>query len=390
MTVRSEKEQAAVSGLLHAVEAELGHPLAEHWRRAAEACPRHTFLPETIWTGVPLKPCRRVDDPDAWFATAYANTPVITQVNDGEEPEDDPWPSSSASAPGIVFRMLEDLAPEEGQRVLEVGAGTGFNACLLAHYLGDENVVTVELDQQVAAHAREALARAGSKVLVVRADGADGWMPRAPYDRIIATCSVREIPVAWLKQAAPGGRILTPWDNPWVNYGLLNLAVTDGAAQGRFSPWACFMLMRGQRTNLRLHRDVVRDDHQPDESTTSLDPDLVTDENWDTQFAIGMRLSNVWASWDHAPGISGVASRLWLAATDGTSWAAVDWDGDDNTDHYTVHQHGSRRLWDETESAYHWWQDAGEPGPDRFGITVTADGTHTTWLDEPGNTLSTS
>jgi protein-L-isoaspartate O-methyltransferase len=333
--------------------------------------------------GDPLKPCHRAQAPDTWFRAAYANAPVITQVNDGRDPEDDPWPSSSASAPGIVFRMLEDLSPERGQQVLEVGAGTGYNAALLAHYVGDENVVTVELDKHVAEHARTTLAQAGSTARVVCADGAEGWAPRAPYERIVATCSVRRIPGAWVQQAAPGARIVTPWDNPWVNYGLLSLTVNDGVAQGHFSPWACFMLMRGQRTDLRIHRDVLRDGHRPDESATTLDPDLVTDENWDAQFAVGMRLGNVWCSWDHDPGVPGVTSRLWLATTDADSWASVDWDGNNDADRYTVHQHGPRRLWDEVEAAYRWWQDADMPGPARFGLTVTADGEHRAWLDNP-------
>jgi hypothetical protein len=68
-----------------------------------------------------------------------------------------------------------------------------------------------------------------------------------------------------------------------------------------------------------------------------------------------------------------VQSRLWLATTDATSWAAVDWDGE-RGDRFAVWQHGTRRLWDEVEATYRWWRMAGEPGPERFGLTVGSEG----------------
>lgn len=49
----------------------------------------------------------------------------------------------------------------------------------------------------------------------------------------------------------------------------------------------------------------------------------------------------------------------------------------------TVYQAGQRRLWDEVVTAYRWWEEKGRPGHDRFGLTVTADGQHRAWLDDP-------
>ncbi|MET9507039.1 hypothetical protein ABZX62_00960 [Streptomyces flavidovirens] len=140
------------------------------------------------------------------------------------------------------------------------------------------------------------------------------------------------------------------------------------------------MLMRNQRTDLRIYRDVVRDEHVPRESHTGLSPWAVTGDDWAAQFALGLQLRDVWRTWHDNPGVDGVASRLWLATTDGTSWAAVDFDG--HTDErFTVWEHGPRGLWREVEAAYEWWRHVGSPGPERFGVTVAPDGKHTAWLD---------
>ncbi len=95
---------------------------------------------------------------------------------------------------------------------------------------------------------------------------------------------------------------------------------------------------------------------------------------------MGMQLRDVWWTWHDNPDVEGVASRLWLATTDTTSWAAVDWDGT-SEDRFTVWQHGPRRLWNEAEIAYAWWTMHDRPGPERFGLTVTATG-ESTWLDD--------
>ncbi|MER5349965.1 methyltransferase domain-containing protein [Kitasatospora sp. NPDC002551] len=365
--------QAAVRGLLRAVGEALGGPVPREWREAIEAVPRHRFLPARIWLddgGGGYEPC----DDQRRSEAAYTDVPIVTQVNDGQVPADpaDAWPSSSASAPSIVVRMLRDLDVRPGTRVLEVGTGTGWNAALLAHRVGAGNVVSVEIDPDVARQARAALN--GSGVEVVRADGAAGWSGRAPYDRLVSTCSVRRVPWAWIEQTRPGGIVLTPWDNPMICWGLLNLTVERDRAQGRFAPHSAFMLMRTQRQDLRIFRDVVRDEHVPAESRTSLDPRQVTGDAWEARFALGLRLGDVWTAWEED------AARLWVATTDARSWAAVDDDG-------TVGQYGPRRLWDEVEEAHRWWERQGRPGPERFGWTVV-EGEQWAWLDRPGRRVS--
>ncbi|MBC3991469.1 methyltransferase domain-containing protein [Streptomyces sp. AC563] len=371
-------------GLLGEVNADLGAPLTRAWEAAFWAVPRHRFLPDRVWLGDDLVPCDRSAGRGRWLSAVYADDSVVTQLNDGHDVgEGEPWASSSASAPSIVFRMLDMLDVGNGHRVLEVGTGTGWNAGLLTHRLGAANVTTVEVDPVLAAQAALNLRNLGLEPEVIGGDGAAGCVASAPYDRVVATCSVREVPRAWVEQVRPGGVILTPWESPWACYGLVRLVVgAEGLASGWFHPHSAFMLMRNQRTDLRIFRDVVRDDHEPDESATGIPPWAVAGDDWGAQFAIGLQTRDVWRAWHDSPEVAGVASRLWLATTDTTSWAAVDWDGRDDG-RFTVWQYGPRRLWDETEAAYVWWRNAGSPGPERFGLTVAVDGMHKPWFDRP-------
>jgi protein-L-isoaspartate(D-aspartate) O-methyltransferase len=152
--------------------------------------PRHLFLPH-------LPP-----------EDAYLDDAIVTKRDaDGQ-------PISSSSQPAIMAIMLDQLTLAPGQRVLEIGAGTGYNAALIRHIVGPSGtVVSVDIDADVADRAREHLASAGyPDVTVVAADGAEGYPPGAPYDRVIATVGVSDLAPAWLNQAAPGARIVVPLD----------------------------------------------------------------------------------------------------------------------------------------------------------------------------------
>jgi protein-L-isoaspartate(D-aspartate) O-methyltransferase len=120
--------------------------------------------------------------------------------------------TSSASAPGIVAAMLGQLDVSPGHRILEIGAGTGYNAALLAHLTGPGGqVTTIELDPGIATEAEGALAAAGyGDVIVIAGDGEYGHPPNAPYDRIIVTAGAWDLPDAWAAQLAPGGLLVVP------------------------------------------------------------------------------------------------------------------------------------------------------------------------------------
>ncbi|MGH3802650.1 MAG: methyltransferase domain-containing protein, partial [Pseudonocardiaceae bacterium] len=189
--------------------------LTPAWRASFLAVPRHQFIPDTIWlsNGRSLTPLRRDEDPQGWLDRAYDRDFVVIQVDDGN-PDGDRGRdiTSSASHPGVVAVMLAALDARPGMSVLEIGTGSGYNAALLAARLGAQHVATIEIDSQLASHARAALATTGfDRVTVITGDGAWGHPARAPYDRIISTAAVTELPYAWVAQTRPGGLVLTPW-----------------------------------------------------------------------------------------------------------------------------------------------------------------------------------
>ncbi|SFD42674.1 methyltransferase, FxLD system [Streptomyces aidingensis] len=165
-----------------------GHARTAQVENALRTVPRHLFVP------------------DATLEDAYANAPVhIKYDTDGTS-------ISCASQPGVVALMLDQLDVRPGDRILELGAGSGYNAALLAHLAGPQgHVTTIDVDEDLVDGARTHLATAGcTNVQALTRDGALGHPEGAPYDRIIATVGAHGIPHAWLDQLAPGGRLLVP------------------------------------------------------------------------------------------------------------------------------------------------------------------------------------
>ena len=184
--------------------------------------PRHLFLP-----GVPPE-------------RAYRDEAVPTKWGpDGR-------PVSSSSQPAVMAMMLEQLDVRRGQRVLEVGAGTGYNAALLAALVGPSGeVTTVDLDEDLVGQARSNLAAAGvDGVRVVCADGAGGWPDRAPYDRIILTVGAWDLAPAWTEQLAAGGRLLLPLSLRGVQRSVAFEPAADHLSSVSVLPCG-FMLLRG-------------------------------------------------------------------------------------------------------------------------------------------------
>ncbi|UED88422.1 methyltransferase domain-containing protein [Streptomyces profundus] len=166
--------------------AESGYwPERSPWiREAAWSLPRHDFAADRLWfwDGYAYRSVDRGADPDRWAAQVYAgpHDAAITQITEGR-------PSSSLSAPAVVADMLDSLLAEPGHRILELGAGTGWNAALLAHRVGPGRVTSVEVDGELAATARNRLARAGVRATVEVGDGTAGWPGGAPFDRLIVS-----------------------------------------------------------------------------------------------------------------------------------------------------------------------------------------------------------
>jgi protein-L-isoaspartate O-methyltransferase len=196
----------------------------------------------------------RSEEPEVWWEAVYRDAPITTQWDDGActGPGKGKVASCSNSMPTMVFSMLDALGVEDGNRVLEVGTGTGWNAALLCHRVGPENVVTVEVDEASAKEARLRLAAAGFVPLAAEVgDGAKGCPEHAPYDRLIATCSIGRVPHAWIEQTVPGGLIVAPWGPTYGGEGVVRLTVHgDGTASGPFVGSSAFMRLRAQRREL--------------------------------------------------------------------------------------------------------------------------------------------
>ena len=147
--------------------------------RAVGTVPRHLFVPESVRH-------RAYDD----VALPIGGSQTISQ----------PW---------VQARYLELAALSGRERVLEVGAGSGYQTALLA--LLADSVFAVERIASLAQSARAALEAAGLRnVTVLVGDGTLGWRPFAPYDAILVAAASPEIPAPLMEQLAPGGRLIIP------------------------------------------------------------------------------------------------------------------------------------------------------------------------------------
>ena len=109
-------------------------------------------------------------------------------------------------APRVQARLVQDLAVKKTDKVLEIGTGTGFTAALLAHQAA--HVLSLEIDATLAAQASANLQKAGVHNVTVRhADGSQGMDSEGPFDVILLSGSVAEVPRALLEQLAVGGRL---------------------------------------------------------------------------------------------------------------------------------------------------------------------------------------
>lgn len=351
--------------------------LAGAFQRAA----RERFVPGCVWIGgrPPLRPVLRSEEPQAWLDLVYSDTQLVTQVDDGATSPGAPgqYASSSISKPSLVARMLVAARVRPGQRVLEVGTGSGWNAALLAELAGPDGVTSLEIDPAVARTARMALASAGfAAVRVVTGDGSLGYLQRAPFDRVVATAACQRVPYPWIAQTRPGGRVVTPWGTSYFNGLLLELDVTGhDTATGRFTNELSFMWLRGQRVPfgwLAGHISGVEFDHIGE---TALHPYQFNHVG--AALVIGLLVPGCHYHLSHDGNVNDSVMWLFDPATGSLAQATIT----PGATSFVIRQGGPRRLWDEATRAYQWWDERGRPGYTRFGISIDAQGGQHVYLD---------
>jgi protein-L-isoaspartate(D-aspartate) O-methyltransferase len=212
--------------------------------------PRHYFLDRVFawsrragtWREFPTMPLRRFS-----LRLAYSDRALTTRLS-AALPGRPPVPLSSSSQPSLMAQMLEDLRLGRGVRTLEVGAGTGYNAALLAHAAGP--VVSLDVDGRVVEEARRHLLRfPGRPVEFVAGDGRSGWPAGAPYDRVLVTAASPDLEPAWLGQTAEGGIVQVPVVlAPGLAY-LATGTVAGGVFEGSLTRPAYFIALRSEDEN---------------------------------------------------------------------------------------------------------------------------------------------
>lgn len=141
--------------------------------------PRHEFIPADL------------------RSLAYADRPLPIGFD------------QTISQPFIVAFMTEQLAPKAGDRVLEIGTGSGYQAAVLAGLVAE--VFSIEIVAPLARRAEADLARLGYRNVRVKAgDGYQGWLEHAPFDAVIVTCAPDHVPQPLVDQLKEGGRMIIP------------------------------------------------------------------------------------------------------------------------------------------------------------------------------------
>jgi protein-L-isoaspartate(D-aspartate) O-methyltransferase len=211
--------------------------------RAFRAVPRHRLLETFYYRPNGLNAAPIPHDPERpsseQLTLIYSDTALATRVTHG-------MPTSSTSEPSLVAEMLELLDLAEGMKVLEIGAGTGYNAALMAEIVGDQRLVTtMDVLEDVVDQTRRLLGVAGYPgIRVLAGDGFEGHPEQAPYDRIVVTVGCSDLSPRWAGQLSEHGILLVPLEQAG-GHPLTVIRKESGTLHGHVAKWTMFIPVRG-------------------------------------------------------------------------------------------------------------------------------------------------
>ncbi|MGH3823681.1 MAG: methyltransferase domain-containing protein [Pseudonocardiaceae bacterium] len=342
------------------------------WQRAFIEIPRHLFVP------------------DYNLVEAYSPTSLITQWRTADKLENK-RPSSSLSAPSAVAAMLERLAVRDHHRVLEIGTGTGYNAGLLCYRLGAENVYSNDIDPELIERARLVLKNLGYHPTLIATDGYTGLADHAPYDGILATCAISHIPPEWIRQLAPGGRIVAPIAGNLAKPLLVLDKTAPDEVTGHFNnDTVGFMPLRRH-----LHSPLGPGETTSSAAcgmahygTTTTDPDRIHRASASLTLFCQFHVPGLQLGYDTDTAESTDPTRATRISAHTADSAATVFRQPENG-RWPVIQRGPSRIWDSIETAVALWDHLHHPDVSRFGVSALDDiNRQYVWLDDPNGPYS--
>ncbi len=152
---------------------------------------------------------------------------------------------STISQPSTIMMMLQALGLKKDDIVLELGAGTGYSAALMAELV--KKVYTLEIDQELCEYARANIAKQGMRnVEVICRDGTLGLSEKAPFDKIVSAAALPDIPDCWVSQLKDGGIIVAPIGGKYSQLMVVGKK-TNGKLLKRELGYFVFLPAKGER-----------------------------------------------------------------------------------------------------------------------------------------------
>ncbi|KOT46740.1 methyltransferase [Streptomyces caelestis] len=311
------------------------------------------------------------DDRLEWLDLIHGDESILLQ-RDGEPlnalprgPVTGGHMTSMSTYTPATIEALQAMELDSGQRYLELGPGPGVSLALAAAITGPGLATGVERDGHMAAFAQQNLDRLGIGAEVIEGDALDGHEARAPYDRIHSGIGVPCVPVPWVEQLAPGGRLLTTLVTrtpSWPGQLLVTrtaAGTVEAVLRGR--PRGYRPLLGYRWLKALDHRARIKAAPGTARSTRLTPP---PDE------AYGYWLAAAYL----APGLvrDFQAETMTIVAPENDSWAVAG-PGDG-----TVRVHGPRDVWAELENLHARWEQAGRPEQYRVDLRDSAGAQHVT------------